>query len=265
MGTRSRLLVAALSVVLAGSLALIGPASANKADPSKGKVGINTSPVAIVGTPMTFKGVVRPKRAGLKIGLQRKVGNSWKNVAQGKTAAGGRYTLRGSVEFGGIYQFRVIRLPWLTNSATSRVVTVDVYEWQRLDDADSYSVDGVSFDQPAAIGGVTYPNSVWMDADSQGSTQGGFFQLDLTGLNCAALVTQAGALEGGQTAANAKVGLLVKLDGTTLADKTYSLGDSEELVLDLRGGTTLRVESLVKQPGPTGKVALGSPKLLCAS
>lgn len=262
MGTRTRLLGAALTVVLVGAPALAAPASAQRVDPSKGSISISTSPVAIVGDPMTFKGTVSLKRAGIAVGLQRKVNGGWKNVAKGKTTSGGKYRLSGSVEFGGIYQFRVIRLPWLTSSAKSRTVTVDVYEWQRLDEADSFD-DGASFDQPASIGGVGYPHSILMDADSQGVVDGGFFQVDLTDLNCAALDTQTGALDG--NAANSKVGLEVKLDGSAIADKTYELGDSEHLTLDLRGGTTLRVESHVVLAGPQGKVGLGSPRLLCAS
>ena len=266
MGTRPRLLAATISLALLGAAALTGPSTAAAPDPSKGSVSIKVAnPLVLAGDPVRFSGVVTPKRAGLKVRLQKRVGSGWRSLAQTRTTAGGRYRLSDAQEFGGTYQYRVVRLPWLTSSAKSRVVTVQAYVWNAVSDMvqpgdwDS----GVQFPDLESIDGVLYQDPIVMDADSQGTVDGGFFEVDLAGLGCAAFDTTAGAVDN--NAGGSRVGIEVKADGASLKKRSFAPGESEQLILDVRGADVLRVESQVVLAGPQGKLGLGNPRMLCAS
>lgn len=267
MGIHTRLLTATLAIALLGLPASAGPATAQRGtDPSVGSISVSVAhPAVLVGQPIVFRGVVKPRRAGLPVRLQRKVGSGWKSLSTTRTTSRGRYRLASTVEFGGAYQFRVIRLPWLTNSVRSRTVRVTAYVWNDVNsmvqpgDYDG----GVSFDEDADIDGTTYPNSTVIDADSLGTTEGGYFEVGLEGLNCAVLDVVVGALDG--NAPNSEVGAEVSLDGEVVAEGTYNLGESERLTLDVRGASRLRVEGSVVVEGLFGRLGLGTPRLLCAS
>jgi hypothetical protein len=265
MGTRSRLLTATVTLALLGATALVGPSTAAAPDPSKGSVSVNAPSAVLVGDPIVFKGRVRPLRAGLKVGLQRKVGTGWKNVARTRTTSGGRYRLTGSVGLGGTYQFRVIRLPWLTNSVKSRVVTIGAYAWNNVSSMlKEGDFTGLTVkDAPLHIDGTTYPNSIGIDADSLGHPDGGFFSVDLEGLGCAAFDATLGGQD--DSAADSVVGAKVRLDGVEKAGGSYGPDDSERVTLDVRGADVLRVEGLVVNEGPYGDLGVGTPRLLCAS
>jgi len=140
-----------------------------------------------VGSPIVFKGVVRPKRARLGVQLQRKVQGGWKAVANARTRAGGKYTVKGTVGFGGIYQFRVVRTPWLTTSVHTRTATVAAYVWNDVNhmvDTDDFDKNAVTFARDVDMAGTRYASSIVIDADSQGDSQGGWFEVDMAG--CAA-------------------------------------------------------------------------------
>jgi hypothetical protein len=265
MGNRSRLLTAALALVLTGAGALAGPTAASAPDPSKGSVSINAPAAALVGEPIVFKGRLSLRRSGLKVGLQRRVGSGWKNISQARTKDGGRYRLAGSVSLGGDYRFRVIRLPWLTTSAKSRVVTVSAYAWNPantlLQDGD---YTGLTVrDAPLEIDGTTYPRSIGIDADSQGDPDGGFFEVDLEGLGCAVFEATLGGLDANSAAS--EVGGRVLVDGEQVAGGSYSPDQSEYVALDIRGADSVRVEGFVAKAGPEGSLGVGTPRLLCTS
>ena len=199
------------------------------------------------------------------MGLQRQEGSGWKNVAKTKTRSDGRYQLSGSVDLGGVYKFRVIRLPWLTNSVKSRVVTVAAYAWNNvssmLEEGDLTGLTGR--DVPLQIDGTTYPNSIGIDADSLGHPDGGFFSVDLEGLGCFAFEATLGGQD--DSAADSVVGGKVLLDGAQEAGGDYGPDDSEHVLLDVRGTDVLRVEGHVVNEGPYGDLGVGTPRLLCAS
>ena len=270
MGTRSRLLTALLALALAGALALVTPTATAKPkktpDPSKGSVTLKAPSVALVGSPIVFTGVVKPKRARLGVQLQRKVGSGWKVVANARTKAGGRYRVAGTVDFGGIDKFRVVRTPWLTTSVHTRTATVAAYVWNDVNhmvDVDDFDKNAVTFGRDIDMAGARYRDSIVIDADSQGDSQGGWFEVDMTGLRCAALDVTAGGLDGNDP--SSEVGLRVSLDGKQVAGGTYQRGQTERLVLDVRGADRLRVEGLVVKEGLNGDLGLGTPRLLCAS
>lgn len=263
MGTRSRLLAASVALTLLGAPALVGPSAAAAPDPSKGSVSIKAPAASIVGDPVRFTGVVKPLRAGLKVRLQQKLGSSWKSLGQTRTTAGGRYQLSTTQPEGGVYQYRVIRLPWLTTSKHSRTVTVSAYAWTDVNNILEPGAVNVAPLDPARIDGVNHPNSLSIDADSQGDPNEGFFEVGLVGLRCAAFVTTFGALD--LNAQDSEVGVRVKADGTVIHDDTYKHGESEQVVLDIRGADRLRVEGRIAKPGPQGDLGVGTPQLLCAS
>lgn len=268
MGNRSRLLTAVLALAVLSTPALADASTARAApDPSKGSVTVKVSATNVLaGTQVRFTGVVRPKRAGLAVRLQQRLGSGWKSLGNTKTTAGGHYSLATVPDEGGQFQYRVIRLPWLTNSAHSRTVTVRSYQWIDVNDA---VLDGdyggqVAFDQPAAIDGTSYPHSITLDADSQGDPDEGYFEVAMNAdARCAAFEATVGALDG--NAAGSKVGSKISLDGEVASNASYNKGESEHLVLDLQGVAVLRVESKVVLVGPQGDLGIGTPRLLCAS
>jgi hypothetical protein len=266
MGNRSRLLTATVTLALIGATVLAAPSTAAAPDPSKGTVSVNAPAAALVGDPIVFRGRLSLKRSGLKVGLQRKVGSGWKNVDQTRTTTGGRYQLSSSVDLGGVYKFRVIRLPWLTTSAKSRVVTVGAYAWNNVSSMllQHGEFTGLTVsDGPLHIDGTTYPNSIGIDADSQGDPDGGYFSVNLAGLGCAAFDATLGGQDDSD--AGSVVGAKVRVDGTQVAGGNYGPDDSERVTLDVRGADVLRVEGLVVNPGPYGDLGVGTPRLLCAS
>ncbi len=265
MGNRSRLLAATVALALLLAPALAGPSTALAPDPSKGSVSVTAPTAALVGDPIVFKGRVKPLRAGLKVGLQRKVGSGWKNVARARTTTGGRYQLTGSVDLGGVYKFRVIRLPWLTTSVKSRVVTVSAYAWNNVNSMlKAGDFTGLTVrDGPLHIDGTTYPHSIGIDADSQGDPDGGFFAVDLEGLDCAAFDATLGGQDDSD--AGSVVGATVLVDGAEVAGGSYGPDDSERVTLNVIGADRLRVEGLVVNPGPYGDLGIGTPRMLCAS
>jgi hypothetical protein len=271
MGRRARLLTGSIVIGLIGGAlgsAAPGATAGSAPDPSVGSVSVTVAnPAVLAGQPVRFRGVVKPRRAGLRVGLQERVGGGWKNIGSTRTTAEGRYRLTATPDFGGIYKYRVIRLPWLTTSARSRIVTVTSYEWASVEtfveDGD-WDVNAVTFEQTASIDGVTYPNSTVIDADSLGTTEGGYFDANLVGLGCAAFDATFGAMDG--NAADSEVGAKVRaVGGAVLEEDSYALGESEHLTLDVRGVNRLRVEGLVVKPGPFGRLGIGTPRVLCAS
>ncbi len=268
MGTHTRLLTAsvALALLVAPALASATPAE-TRADPSKGSVSMRVSPTAVLaGSPVTFTGVVKPKRAGLPVRLQERFGNGWKSLGNTKTTAGGRYRLTTVPDEGGIYHYRVVRLPWYTTSVHSRTVKVSSYQWIDVNNAvdEGDYGGGISWDETAAIGGTVYPHSILLDADSQGDPDGGFFEVAMNAdARCVAFDATVGALDA--NAAGSRVGSKISLDGDVVSDASYDKGESEQLTLLLQGVSRLRVEGLVVLPGPQGDLGIGTPRLLCAS
>ena len=265
MGSRSRLLTAALAAVLAGTPALVGATATAAPDPSKGSVSVKVSATQVLaGTQVRFTGVVKPRRAGLKVRLQQRLGNGWKSLGKTKTTSGGRYSLAAVPDEGGLFKYRVIRLPWLTNSAHSRTVTVTSYQWTNVNNIIEPGSVNVSPLDPASIDGVDYPNSLGIDADSQGHPDGGFFEVALSAeARCAAFDATVGALDG--NAVGSRVGSKISVDGDVVSDASYAKGESEHLTLPLIGASRLRVEGLVVLEGPQGDLGIGTPRLLCAS
>jgi hypothetical protein len=228
-------------------------------------VSIKPSATAVLaGQQVRFTGVVSLKRAGLAVRLQQRLGGAWKNLGRTRTTTGGRYSLAAVPDEGGLFKYRVIRLPWLTNSAHSRTVTVQSYQWVDVNNIIEPGAVNVTPLNPARIDGVDYPNSLSIDADSQGHPDGGFFEVSMNAdARCAAFVATMGALDG--NAEGSRVGSKISLDGDVASDASYLKGESEQLVLDLQGVARLRVEGLVVLEGPQGSLGVGTPRLLCAS
>lgn len=264
MGNRARLLTVTLALGLL-TAGLTSESSA-KTDPAPTPESISVSasrPVLLVGQQTRISGAVKPRNAYAPLGLQRKVTGGWKNVARTEPNARGRYRFTVQPRTGGVFRYRVIELPWRSDSARSATVSVTAYRWRDVNTViDAY--EGVaSFADPATIDGATYPRSIVIDADSQGEFQGGYFEVDLVGRRCAAFDATVGALDG--NAEGSEVGVEVRADTDLIAEDSYMLGDSERLTLDVRGADRLRVDAVVVVEGPQGELGVGTPRLLCAS
>ncbi len=261
------LLVATLALALAGAGALAGPsATAGVPAGPKASISVNvTKPALIVGQQTAVKGRVRPAQASTRVMLQQKVSGGWKNLSRQRVKANGGYRFKVAPKTAGTLRYRVIRLPWRTHGTlSSRTVALTAYRWIDLTTTASNWAewDGLSsFGDPATIDGVSYPDSIVIDASGQ--PQGGYLQIDLGGRRCAGFDATLGALDDNDE--GAEVIARVRFNGGLIRQDTYGAGDSQHLTLDVRDVTTLRVEAFVVDDELAAFFGIGTPRLLCAT
>lgn len=257
----------ALALTLAGVGALTGPpAAAEVSRAPAASISISvTTPAVVVGQKAVVKGRVTPAKASTRVMLQQKVSGGWKNLSRQGVTANGGYRFKVAPDAGGTFRYRVIRLPWRPNGTlTSRTVSVTAYRWIDVTTTVSNWVEweGLSgFGEPADIDGVTYPDSIVIDA--AGEPGGGYIEIDLAGHRCAAFDATLGALD--DNGEGSEILTEVKFDDGLIRDDTYGVGDSEHLTLDVRDVTTLRVNAFVTDDGPASFFGIGTPRLLCAT
>lgn len=258
----------ALALTLAGVGVLTGPSATAEVSRAPGaSVSISvTKPVVVVGRQSVVKGKVSPAKASTRVMLQQKVSGGWKNLSrQGLTAKGG-YRFKVAPTTGGTFRYRVIRLPWRpSGTPTSRTVRVTAYRWIDVTTALTSWLDwdGVtSYGEPATIDGVTYPDSIVIDATQSGG-QGGYVEIDLGGHRCAVFDATFGALD--DNAEGSEVATEVTYNGEFLRADTYGVGDSEHFGFDVRDVTLLRVSASVADDELAAYFGIGTPRLLCAS
>jgi hypothetical protein len=267
MSTR-RLLLTALTLVLAGAGALAAPSATAGSSPAhRASISISvTQPEIVVGQKSVVKGHVRPAKASTRVMLQQKVSGGWKNLRRKGVTATGGYRFTVAPKTGGLTRYRVIRLPWRpTGTLSSRTVAVRAYRW--IDVTTTLTSwldwDGVtSFGEPADIDGATYPDSIVIDA-TQLEGQGGYVEIDLGGHHCAAFDATIGALD--DNAQGSEIISRVKLNGGLLRQDSWGVGDSDHLTLDVRDVTLLRVEAFVVDDELAAYFGIGTPRVLCAT
>ncbi len=258
----------ALALTLTGALALAGtPATAEVSPAQRASISISvTQPAVVVGQQSVVKGRVSPAKPRTRVLLQQKVSGGWKSLSrQGVTAKGG-YRFKVAPATGGTFRYRVIRLPWRPNGTlTSRTVSVTAYRWLHVTTTLTSWLDwdGVtSFGEPATIDGVTYPDSIVIDA-TQLDGQGGYVEIDLEGHRCVAFDTRWGALD--DNGEGSEIFAKVTLNGDFFTQDVYGVGDSDHLALDVRDVNRLGVEAFVEDDEPASFFGLGTPRLLCAT
>ncbi len=267
MGTR-RLLLTALALTLAGAGALPASSAAAEIAPARGaSISISvTEPAVFVGQRTVVKGRIRPAKASTRVMLQQKVSGGWKNLSRQQVTATGGYRFKVAPKTGGLTRYRVIRLPWrTTGTLSSRTVRVTAYRWIDLTTTLTSWLDwdGVtSFGEPAAIDGVTYPDSIVIDA-TQAAGAGGYVEIDLGGHRCVGFDATLGAID--DNAAGSQISTEIRYDGGLIREDSYGLGDSDHLTLDVRDVTLLRVNASVADDELEAYFGIGTPRVLCAT
>jgi hypothetical protein len=263
MGNRARLLTVTLVLGLLSSGGTSGASAKTDAEHPLRSISIGASkPVILVGQQTRIGGAVTPRKIGVRLALQQKVTGGWKNLARASTNVRGKYRFTVQPPKGGVFRYRVIKLPWRTDSARSATVRLTVYEWHRIDGL-VVDTDYADFDTDSEIAGTTYPNSVELDADTGSDDppdEPGFFVVDAN-KQCAVLDTTVGALDGNTE--GTEVDVRVSGDGAALATGTYALGESDRLTLDIRGVSLLRVETFDVEEGVDRALGVGTPRVLC--
>lgn len=266
MRTTSRLLAAAVAFALLGVPAVSGSstAPASETAPRASLTVSATKPALVLGQSTRIAGVLRPRARGVTVALQRRFASGWAVLAAKKTNGQGEFGFRIEPTEAGIAWYRAVRLNRLGEvSIPSGRVQVTTYRWHNVVDLNTTEDGANVFDGPAAVGGTTYPRSIVLDSDdtAQEDDGPGFVVVDTTG-RCAAFSTVLGALDG--NTAGTIVRGRVTGDGEMLSDKTYAVGAFDNLVLDIRGFSQVRVDVVEVQQDVERRLGVGTPRMLCA-
>jgi hypothetical protein len=264
MGNRTHLrtVAFALGLLIAG----LTPGSSAGTDPAPPPRAISISaskPVLLVGQQTRISGVIKPSTAYARLGLQRKVTGGWKTIARTQPNLRRKYRFTVEPSTGGVFRYRVIELPWRSHSVRSATVRVTAYRWRDVNTMISDHANG-NFNTVATIDGTDYPQSILLDADTATGDEDppGYFVVN-TGRRCAVFDATLGALDSNTE--GTEVDARVTGDGSVLAERSFGVGESERLTLDIRGDLLVRVETVDLEPVVERDLGVGTPRVLCAS
>jgi hypothetical protein len=226
-------------------------------------VGIKASSTTInVGQKITFTGQVRPggAAAGQKVTLQErfKPGSKWTKASTATITKKGTYQVSEKPKHNTTHAFRVL-MPTIGKhkKGVSKTVQVTVYDWIPLQDLESVNGNGMEFGS-VNINGKSFRDSLTSFRD------GGDASIEFN-LNhgCDKLRATFGISDDSTTGGQAEVGVLQ--DGTSIYDKTFDLGQSQDKTLAL--DTPLKIKLLATDtstaPDTFGLGAFGSPQAHC--
>lgn len=267
MMARSRLLAAAISLALLGvPVAAASPAGATSGSAQRASISITVAkPLLVLGQRTRVSGVVKPRAGGVTVALQRKFSSGWGVLAAKKTNGQGEYGFKVKPTAAGIVNYRAVQLNRQGQvTLRSATLTVTTYIWHNVNDLNITESDNVNlFDDPAMIGGTSYPRSILLDSDDTAEEDDGpgFFVVDTKG-RCAGFTAFVGALD--DNTAGTMVRGKVTGDDEVLSDKTYAVGAFDTLVLDIRGFSEVRVDTVAVQQDVKRGLGVGTPMMLCA-
>jgi hypothetical protein len=182
-----------------------------------------------VGKKVTFTGTVRPtsKAAGDKVLLQEKSkpGKPWVTQKKAKVGRSGKYQVSDKPTRNTQHSYRIV-MPATDKHAkgVSKTVKVTVYAWTNLDIIEAVNNDGMQFGE-VDINGTSYADSVWARINGGNSIE---FNLDH---QCDAMRSRFGISDQSTTGGQAEVGVLA--DGTSVYDKVFNVGESEQKTVAL--------------------------------
>jgi NPCBM/NEW2 domain-containing protein len=213
------------------------------------------------GHKVTFTGKVRPigAAAGEKVLLQERFapGKPW--VTQKKATIGrtGKYQVSDKPTANTRHSYRVV-MPAAGHhtKGVSQTAKVTVYAWTGLGALDWVNDNNMRFG-PVAINGTTYDDSVYTDFTGAHSVE---FNLDH---QCDGLRSRFGISDNSTTGGQTEVGVLA--DGTSVYDKVFDLGQSEQKTVPL--DNPLKIKLLATDtstaPGVDGLGAFGNAQAHC--
>jgi len=196
------------------------------------------------GQKITFKGTVKPRgaAAGHKVVLQERFrpGAKWQDQGKDKISSTGKYALSDKPSSNSLHSYRVV-MPALGKhgKGVSRTIKVTVYKWVSLNELPSVNNDGMSF-SPVAINGKSYPQSVratWTGTSS--------VEINLSH-KCDRLRSTFGVADYSTSNSQAEIGVLS--DGTSVYDKTFDIGQSEDKTIDLAKPLKIKLISTDTNP-----------------
>ncbi len=267
MASTSRLLAATVTFALLGVPAVSGSSSAaDRVAAERASLSASAkSPELILGQGTRIFGAIKPGTRGVTVALQRKFASGWGVLAARKTNGQGKYSFKVEPTAPGIASYRTVRLNRLGEvNLRSKKVRVTTYQWHHVTELNITDNAGVTdFDVPASIGGASHPRSILLDSDAiaEEPTEAGFFVVD-TQRRCAAFATVLGALD--DNTPGTVVRGTVTGDDDVLSDQTYEVGAFDALILNIRGVSRVRVDTVAVEQDVTRGLGVGTPMMLCA-
>jgi hypothetical protein len=202
-----------------------------------------------VGQKVTFTGTVKPrgKATGLKVVLQErfKPGAKWTDQSKDKINARGKYSLSDKPTKNTLHSYRVV-MPAAGKHAkgVSKTIRIKVYDWVDLTSFAGVNNDGMEF-HSVEINGKSYQDSV--TSYRYNVTASVEFNLNH---QCNKLRSTFGISDDSTIGGQAEVGVLS--DGTSVYDKTFDLGHSQEKTIAL--DSPLKIKLSAKDTNPDSGV-----------
>ena len=264
MRRTSRVLAATVTLALLGVPGGVASTSVAGSPPQTSITTHVSRPLLILGQATRVFGEVEPRERGVRVALQRKLSSGWVVVAVQKSNGRGKYAFKVEPTTAGRVAYRSVRLT-RTGEILQRSakVVVTTYRWHNVTDLNTTEDGANVFDGPASIGGTSYPHSIVLDSDDTAQEEDGpgFVAIDTT-RRCAALTAVMGALDG--NTAGTIVRSKVTGDVDVISDKTYAVGVSETVLLDVRGYSEVRIDTVAVQQNVERRLGVGTPRMLCA-
>lgn len=260
--------LAAAAALVAGPLALTGTAQAADAGERRAaaytvKAKVNKDVVTVGEDVVKVRGKVAPRAAGAEVTLQqRKEGkNRWKGSGKATIKRNGTFVLKDKPSLAGTREYRVLKPAGEgLRKGTSKVLTVDVYAWEKLARRSAGAHANV-----AGLGGVTTAQigSESFDSSLMPIQAGSPTYVEYTlGRKCTDLRTTYALEDRSETGAVGAVKLLV--DGVTKVDQGLVVGQVVESTTDLTDAFRLRYE-LTSTASPVAKPVVATPEVRCTA
>ncbi|KRF36675.1 hypothetical protein [Nocardioides sp. Soil805] len=254
--------VVAAPVALGSTAAHAGPdAAADGARrPAAYSVTAKASPqdVTLGEGVVTVRGKVRPRAAGKKLVLERRVtgASTWSVAGRTKIKPDGTYLFTDEPTVARTHRYRVVkRRSGGVQKGMSPVVEVRVYGWERLAQRPRGVFENIAVSSTAVIGGVAYPYSF------QPFTRGApsYVEFPLRGL-CTDLRATYAMHDSSAVGSSSRITLAV--DGVTAVDQVLIPGQVVASTADLTGAATLRYD-LFSSAEPASYPVVVAPEVLC--
>lgn len=254
----TRAIGAALLATLLALPLLVGVSAPADAAPKAYTVTVKASSLSLVlGQASKLTGTVSPKAAGDHVLVQERRRQKWKTFQAAKISASSTYTSTYRPTNAARHVLRVCVPPKGKRAAgCSPTFVVTVSRWQYLYEMDSVDYSDVYRTDPLMINGRSYKKSFITNTYR---TSTSFIEFNLS-RRCSQLKMSLGVTDSSRTGATAQFEALA--DGNQLLTRTYELGQSENVVLDVRNVLRVRLEGTSTAEG--GRIGIGSPQVLCS-
>ena len=256
MSVRTVRLLVLLSLLLSGLGALTTSATARS---SYVVTATASKTTLVLGQAVTFSGSVSPRAAGKTVTLQKryKTTEPWTNERTATIASDGTFRISDRPTSLKPRWYRVKKAASGSIAAGySSSTKVLVYKWHYLTDLDYVDKRYVDKVDSTSINGEVYKKTVrgYFYDDP------GFIEYNLS-RKCSTLRGVYGIEDSARTGASLDIEVLG--DGNSLYQRTFQLGVSEAKSLNVSNFLRIRFEYTRVAQNEGGRIAIGSPRVLC--